>query len=228
MATYQDKRGRWHFRRQWTDRQRQILKISGTPEINTRRAAEVAERKAIEEAENPKVRTHTTTFAEFWTDRYLPDWCGPENKAGTIAEKRSIYLHHLQPAIGDLALADITTETVQKLKAALRTRKNRYGDPISAKTADNILTVVAHALTYAEDIGLIEKVPKVRLYGAERREPTPFTFAQLDAFLGAASAMSDAVHVAALLAADAGLRIGEIFALEAGDLKLRHAPDPCR
>jgi len=40
---------------------------------------------------------------------------------------------------------------VQKLKAALRTRKNRYGDPISAKTADNILTVVAHALrhTYA-------------------------------------------------------------------------------
>ena len=73
MSVFKDDRGRWRFRKQWRDRRGQLLKINGTPTVNTKKSAEVAERRAIEEAENPAPKAQTTTFSEFWEQRYVPE-----------------------------------------------------------------------------------------------------------------------------------------------------------
>lgn len=76
-------------------------------------------------------------------------------------------------------LDEITAEFIKKLKANLANK-------VSQETTDNILTVLGHVLVYANEIELIDRVPKVRLFNPERPEPVPFTLSELNRFLAAA------------------------------------------
>src|SRR5687767_5796489 len=51
MATYQDDDGRWHYRRRIGLPDGRHIRIKGTPNTNTERAADAAERAHIERAE---------------------------------------------------------------------------------------------------------------------------------------------------------------------------------
>jgi hypothetical protein len=52
---------------------------------------------------------------------------------------------------------------VNALRAELQTKLGRTGEPLSAKTRANIVTILATALRYAEDSGAIERAPKIKI-----------------------------------------------------------------
>lgn len=222
MSTYQDKSKRWRFR--WQERQADgsILKVSGTPKVNTRAGAEEAQRLAIAEARRgpatpaPSPKT-VPTFAAF-AQTFMSTYAATNNKPSERAAKNSILRTHLLPAVGDKRLDQIGTGDVEELKAKLFrewTKKQPDGceeQVNNAKRVNNVLHVLSKILVHARDLDLIEKTPKIKPL---KTKPAAFDFLaeeELDALIEGAK--PEPMWLAAvLLAAEAGLRLGELQAL---------------
>jgi len=145
---------------------------------------------------------------------------GQLNKPGTLAKKKSIYEHHLRESVGHLRLDEVDVGKVQELKASLDGRSNRYKKPLALKTRNNIIAVLAHALNYAEEAGVIDAAPRVRPFKFQRPEIETLDFDEWPRMLEAAAKDGQGMYAACLLAGEAGLRLGEILALRWEDLDL--------
>ena len=123
----------WRYRKQFRIAGR-LIKVSGTPKINTKAAAEAAERKAIEEADRPTSPEpiapqpkEVPTFAKF-AITFMATYATTNNKPSEQAAKESILKNHLVPAIGSKRLDQITAADIESLKATLlRTERNPEG-----------------------------------------------------------------------------------------------------
>jgi integrase len=133
-------------------------------------------------------------------------------KPTTQRDHEAILRVHLVPALGDKRLDAITTGDVQRLKASLSSR--------SAKTTNNVLVVLSVLLKAAVAWSVLEQMPcAIKLL----RVPKPWTsFHDFEAFeaLVAATVRDDQAHLVTLLGGEAGLRLGEILALEWRDIDL--------
>ena len=179
MPVYKDERdGQWRWRRvirYWDGRK---VRERGTPQINTKEAALADEQRAIREAETPPraKRKEVPTLREwFWGEvepamdaepqgRFWTEWVQVHNKPSEQEAKKSIYRHHLGPALGDVRLDEINVGRIAALRAGLL-RKT-----LSRKSVNNVLCVLSKALRYAVDVELIEKAPKLGLLKCERPE----------------------------------------------------------
>ena len=144
MPVRRDKRGVWRYRKVLCLPDGTRRRISGTPAINKRWAAEKAEeteiRRLLDAAAQPKPRKEVPTFEEWFLGRYMREWCEAQhNKPSTVDEKRSIFDHHLRGFLGPLRLDAIDVGVIQALKAAMNERANRYAKPLSLKTRNNVL-----------------------------------------------------------------------------------------
>lgn len=225
MPAYRDKSGRWRYRKVLCRPDGTKVRISGTPAIDKKWAAEQAEEdhllREIEAARKPKPRKEVPSFEEWFLGRYMKEWCeAQQNRLGTIVEKKSIFEHHLRGIIGPLRLDEIDVGVIQRLKAALNEGSNRYGKPLALKTRNNVLAVLSHALAYAEEVEFIEKAPRIRPYKFERPEIECWELDEWRRFLDVAAREGDGLLEAALLAGDAGLRLGEVLGLRWEDLDL--------
>jgi integrase len=132
-------------------------------------------------------------------------------KPSTMFSKGSILKNHLLPRFGDRKLDSITSEDVQRLKAELSER--------APKTVNNILSMLGRMLRVAVEWDAIEQVPAtVKLLRATSPEVEFYDFAQFERLVSAAEALDWRIHAMVLLGGDAGLRSGEILALEWTDL----------
>lgn len=86
-------------------------------------------------------------------------------------------------------------------------------DDLSAKTINNILSVLRTALSHAEEWGLIKTVPRVRWLKVAQSKFAFFDFEQTARLLEHAPPM-------VVVAVRTGMRIGEILALKWGDVSL--------
>ena len=129
------------------------------------------------------------------------------NKPTEVKSKEIIYECHLKAAFGDLPLDEIGPGEVAAFRASLVEKK------LSEKRINNILAVLSKPMKYAVDCELIAKSPKIGLYKVERPEIEPWDFEQYARLLAAAKIEGTDWYVAACLAGEAGLRIGEIKAL---------------
>jgi integrase len=134
-------------------------------------------------------------------------------KPSGIAAKETILNRHLIPMLGEKKLDSITNEDVQRLKHRLKEK--------AAKTVNNTLTVLNVLLKTAVEWGVIERHPcPIRLL------PVPITPAQFhdfdayDRLVQAAERMGADNCLLVLLGGDAGLRLGEMLALEWSDVDL--------
>jgi len=100
----------------------------------------------------------------------------------------------------------------------------------SAKGANNVLTALSACLKFAgpeglrgsEGLGIIERVPRIRLLPIDTDEkPEWYEEPEYQRLASAAAQTSPMVHVLVLLAGDAGLRKAEIAALKWTDLDMR-------
>ena len=113
-------------------------------------------------------------------------------------------------AFGDKRLDEISTEDVQRLKGALTER--------APKTVNNVLTVLTVVLRTAVEWGVIAQVPcSIKLLKAPKNEASFYDFDEFERLVEVARSEALALQVV-LLGGEAGLRCGEIMALEWTDV----------
>jgi integrase len=171
-------------------------------------------KRLIQPKTKEEVKREVPTLKEFWP-RFLEGHArANRQKPSGIAAKEMIARVHLIPLLGDLALDTISTERVQQLKARLATR--------APKTVNNVLTVLNTMLRKAVEWGSMERMPcVVRLLPVPLRSAPFHDFEEFERLVEAARKRSHEAYLIVLLGGEAGLRRGEIAALEWGDIDLK-------
>ncbi len=163
---------------------------------------------------SPKPRKEVTTLKEF-APRFIEGYArANRQKPSTIAAKEAILGIHLVPRLGGKSLDEITSEDIQRLKTALGKR--------SSKTVNNVLSVLKTLLNVAVEWGVIERVPcTIRLLKTTQLSEARFhDFAEYERLVRAAKDVDPRAYLIVLLGGDAGLRCGEMMALEWTDIDL--------
>jgi integrase len=236
MPAYRDKRtGRWRYRK-WIDlpdgkRER----ITGTPAIDSKKAAEAAEHAHVVRVLDPSraplalvlpppappvVEQEVTTlemFAETYMDkmRTIGNRKG-KNKPSTVNAKESHLREHLLPRFGKLPLEQIDELAIEDLKLALGKRGR------SPKTTNNVLSTLRNILVNARKRKLIAAVPEIEWIKVGEQEFDFFDFAEAERLI-AGAARVDEWSAAVVLALKTGMRLGELRAVRWQDVDLAGA-----
>ena len=135
-------------------------------------------------------------------------------KPSGIAAKETILNRHLIPMFGDKKLDAITNEDVQRLKHRLQAK--------AAKTVNNVLTVLNVLLKTAVEWDVIERMPArsgcCRCRSGRRSSTTSTT---TSGWCRRLIGWTWSTYLLVLLGGDAGLRLGEMMALEWRDVDLQ-------
>ena len=134
-------------------------------------------------------------------------------KPSGIAAKETIGNVHLIPALGTKRLDAITTEAVQQLQHQLRDR--------APKTVNNVVTVLNVLLKKAVEWDAIQRMPcTIRLLPIPKGSAGFYDFDEYERLVAAAKATERNAYLIVLLGGEAGLRCGEMMALEWSDVDL--------
>jgi integrase len=246
MGVKIDKKGRWHFRKQIRLPDGTKVRIFGTPLINTKVAAEAAERAEIEKWLNPekaaasaqlardnaaakaKPQSGLPTFAE-----YAPKVIESYRPRGKRAGSHSSDLGRATLINGPL-MRFFGRYQLDQIDQALVNRAIKSWSDKADQTINNRLAALSVVLRYASQSKLIPRhdldlrVETRAIEEAkeeeEEEEVEAVPLRDVDKLLAAARDKSNGFEywmpVAVLLACDAGLRVGEIRAVQWTD-----APD---
>lgn len=134
-------------------------------------------------------------------------------KPSGIASKEMILRVYLLPALGHKPLNTIKTEDVQHLKRGLEAK--------SPKTVNNVLAVLSVMLKKAVEWEVIERMPcTVKLLPVSKGSTKFHDFDAFEKLVDAARSLDPRTHLIVLLGGEAGLRCGEMMALEWSDVDL--------
>ena len=161
----------------------------------------------------PPQHTKEVPTLEAFTPTFLEGHArANRQKPSGIAAKETILQQHLIPMFGRSRLGAITTESVQRLKHAL-CRK-------SPKTVNNVLTVLNVLLKKAVEWNVIDRMPcMIRLLPIPKPSTGFYDFEEYERLVAAAKVEPNA-YLIVLLGGEAGLRCGEMMALEWRDVDL--------
>jgi len=162
----------------------------------------------------PQPQTEVPTLAEF-KDRFVDGYArANRHKPSGIAAKETILHVHLVPHFGAKRLDAVTSEDVQRLKGQLRDR--------APKTVNNVLTVLNMLLKKAVEWDVIDRMPcTIRLLPIPKPSAGFYDFDEYERLIAAASSTDSSAYLIVLLGGDAGLRCGEMMALEWRDVDLQ-------
>ena len=162
----------------------------------------------------PKIVKEVPTLKQF-APRFLDGHArANRQKPSGIAAKETILNLHLVPLVGSKGLDAITNEDVQRVKSHLKDR--------APKTVNNVLVVLNTLLKKAVEWDVIDRMPcSVRLIFAPKPSARFHDFEEYERLVSAARELDPRAEMIVLLGGDAGLRCGEIAALEWGDVDLR-------
>jgi integrase len=160
----------------------------------------------------PIKKKEVPTLKEF-APRFIEGYAkANRQKPSGIAAKETILNVHLIPLLGEKKLDAITSERVQHVKQALNQR--------ASKTVNNVLAVLNKLLKVAVEWNVIDRMPcAIRLLPIPKPSATFHDFDQYNRLVAAAEGEPQA-QLVVLLGGDAGLRCGEIMALEWRDIDL--------
>ena len=216
-----------------------VLTFPGRPKIRERRKAPVPtkaaakrwgedrERQLIQHYTNTDptedgkddrpdlVKKEVPTLAAFFP-RYMEGYCkANRHRPSTIEQKESNARNHIMPVLGHKRLDRITAEDIQKLKAALEQH--------ATGTVNTVLKLLKAMLNVAVEWKVIAELPtKIKKVKEAETELAFYDFADYARLVAMASKLDPRIHLVALLGGDAGLRCGEIIALEWSDIDLAH------
>ena len=161
----------------------------------------------------PQPKKEVPTLEDF-APRFINGYAkANRQKPSGIAAKETILRIHLIPLLGTKRLDAITNETVQELKHALEKK--------SAKTVNNVLNVLSKMLKTAVEWDVLDRVRCViRLLPLEKSSASFHDFEEFERLVEAAKYDRQA-HLVVLLGGEAGLRCGEMMALEWSEVDFR-------
>ncbi len=158
-------------------------------------------------------------FAAHWMNVHVETNCKPS----VIRRYESIIRVQLLPHFGNVEIGTIDRHQIEKFKAEnLKSISPQTGKNPARKTVNEHLAVLSSMFERAVEWGYLRHNP---CRGVRRLKvpPTEFSFytrEQTDAFLEAALRVEPAWYTFFLVAFRTGLRLGEMIALECGDLDL--------
>ncbi len=159
------------------------------------------------------------TFDKY-ADGWLKDYARIECKSSTADGYEGVLKQYLRPPFGKKLLNEIRRDDIKALINEL------IGRGLSRNTIRNALCVMRGLFNYAIEEGLVESNPAARLGRFTRSAKTPDTkgtslsTTEVQQFLKAALELCPDYHPLLLIAVRAGLRRGELVALQWGDVQL--------
>ncbi len=199
---------RWRSHGGRRQRDRKVLR--GTSKSAAHRWGQARERDLL--INGPTVKSKEVPTLEAFASRFIEDYAvANRQKPSGIAAKRTILNQHLLPALGGRKLDAITDADVQRLKGQLT--------HLQPKTVSNILSVLKKLLDMGVEWGVISTPPcRVRLVKFAVAECASYDFREFDDLVKAAGAIDGVTLALVLLGGEAGLRCGEMMALEWTDV----------
>lgn len=171
----------------------------------TQRWAEARARELYEFATTPEVveQRKVVTLSAF-LPKYLAHCSALRQKSSTISNKGYFLRKWVEPRFGSLSLDKISNAKVAELKAALSV--------VGWSCGNNVLRALTNLLRVAIEFGELEAMPCiVKTFRRDSKEREYYSFAAYEALLATANREQT---ILILLGAEAGLRAGEISALE--------------
>jgi integrase len=148
------------------------------------------------------------TVAEF-KETFLDYAKTEREKPSAVVSKASIIRCHLVPAIGDVRLDQITRRHVHAIKKAL--------DGCKPKTANNVLVVLKAMIRVAIELEILEAAPcRIALLPVPKKHMAFYAPEEFERVVAAAD--NAEAQLVVLLGGEAGLRCGEMMALEWTDI----------
>jgi len=190
----------------------------GTGEIGKKAAKQVAQQIQARLALGQMAfeRSHATMTLQGYAATWL-DHIKQIRKHTTHDDYTKRLTQWILPELGSILLSDITRDKVRGMASA------QLNQGLSSKTVQNNVRVLSSLLSQAIEDGLISVnvalkpgkfLPKV----SKRRQVNPFTREEVSIFLTAAQRHAARYYPLFLCAVRTGLRLGELLALQWGDL----------
>ncbi len=202
------------------------VRVSGTPDVNTKVQAQEAERDHIIRARNPPPEDLTkpkvisfSSYAKEWLKVY-PAANG--NRPTVKAEKERIVEHHLDPVIGSLPLDEVKGAALTNLFAGLKNQKDDKA--VAPQTKRNIKMGLRRILASAVEDGKLAAVPllpKVKVPKISDSKKWDWLRTEESATLLAAAA-DDFERALFMFAIHTGARLGELLAIRWRDVDFKH------
>jgi integrase len=171
-------------------------------------------REELDKQKHLEPKASVPTVKEFG-ERFIRDYAeANRQKPSTIEAKKSIMKNHLVPMFADVPLDRVTTLQVQELKGKLSHR--------SPKTVNNVLNTLSVMLGCAVKWGVIERKPcHIELIKSQSPEMSFYDLEEHKRLVEVAAELDERIHLLVVLGCDAGLRCGEIVALEWADIDFK-------
>ncbi len=187
--------------------------------VQTKRGAEQYERdlrQAIlggQRQPEVKAKENVPTLGEF-APEFIEGYAkANQEKPSTIHSKEAIIRTYLVPRFGGKRLDQIETVDVQRLKGSLQKLK--------PKTVNNVLSCLLTLFKTAVEWGVVENRPTVKLLKVPKTEVAFYEPEEYERLVEAAGAIDPRLEIMVLLGGDAGLRSGEIIAVEWSDIDFK-------
>ena len=153
-----------------------------------------------------------------YADRWLKEYSGIENKDSTTDGYKGVLRNYLRPRFGDKPLDAIRRDELKVMIAEMIAKK------LSRGTIKNAIAVIRGMFNQAIEAGIVQSNPAARLgrftraAGSSEKKGVALTPGDAQAFLEAAQEVCPEYYPVFLTALRAGLRRGELVALQLGDI----------
>lgn len=196
-------------------RRERVRKVSP---VQTQRGAERYERdvrSALLDGSFGKEEQGPAPTIEQFQTRFIDDWCrANKQKPSGVESKESVYRRYLVPIFGARRLDTLTPADEDRLKKRMI--------KLSTSTYNNAASVMNSTLKAAVRWRVIPYIPhRFALLKRDKRRAKFYDFDEYSWLVDAAQKIDPRIHLTVLLGGDAGLRRGEIIALEWSDVDLR-------
>ncbi len=219
MSVYRRKEtGKWMVDVTYALPNGRTRRVKKSSPVQTRRGAEEFERQirlSLQKGEYGKVDAASVpTFAEY-VDRFIDEWCvAQRHKPSGIESKRSAIRNYLQPIFGNRRLDSFGPRDEDKLRQSMA--------HLNPATYNNAASCMNTVLKVAVRWSLIDAVGhRFALDKRQKKPPKFYDFDEFDWMTKAARELDARYELLVLLGGHAGLRRGEVIALEWDDIDFR-------